>query len=108
MSLLHFTLSGAGDALDGEYDIDRFPNTRELVAFRKALGLTPSELQEVFSEGGMEQLPMFAWVYWHRRGEPAKAAAVLELPFDLWGGIEAVEPEGEGEPEDPTPASDSD
>jgi hypothetical protein len=105
VSLLQFTLTGAGE-LDGEYDVETFPSTRELVAYRKDAGLTPSELQEVFEEGGVEQLPLFAWVVQYRRGRKDLARKVLDLPYDLWGGIDTVEPEGEGEPEDPTNASD--
>lgn len=107
MSLLKFTLEGAG-ALDGEYEITHFPTTRELVAFRKDAGLSPSDLQEVFEEGGVEQLPMFAWVVQYRAGRKDLARQVLDLPYDLWGGIATEEPEGEGEPEDPTSASVSD
>lgn len=104
--LLKSKLSGAGD-LDGEYTIERFPTTMELVQYRKAIGLTPSELQEVMSEGGVEQLPMFAWVFHVRRGRKDLAAQVLDLPYDAWGGMEDVD-DGTGddqpqEGEDPTP-----
>lgn len=104
MSLLKFTLDGAG-ALDGDYDVTHFPTTRELVAFRKDAGLSPSDLQEVFEEGGVEQLPMFAWVCQFRAGRKDLARQVLDLPYDLWGGVSTEEPEGEDEPEDPTGAS---
>lgn len=101
--LLKFKLTGAGE-LDGEYEVDRFPTTMELVAYRKALGLTPHELQEVMSEGGIEQLPMFAWVVQTRKGRKDLAAAVLDLPFDAWGGMEDVDDDkDEVEGEDPTP-----
>jgi hypothetical protein len=102
VALIKFKLEGAG-ALDGDYEVDRFPTTRELVAFRKDAGLSPKELQEVFEEGGVEQLPMFAWVSQFRKGRLDLAAQVLDLPYDQWGGIKA---EGdEDEPEDPTSGS---
>lgn len=104
MSLLKFTLEGAG-ALDGDYEVTHFPTTRELIAYRKDAGLSPSDLQEVFEEGGVEQLPLFAWVVQYRNGRPDLAKLVLDLPYDKWGGVSTEEPEGEGEPEDPTPAS---
>jgi len=105
VSLLTFTLNGAGE-LDGEYVIETFPTTRELVAFRKDAGLSSGELQEVFEEGGFEQLPLFAWVVHYRNGRKDLARKVLDLPYDQWAGIKTEEPEGEGEPEDPTLASD--
>ncbi len=102
--LLKFRMTGAGD-LDGEYEIERFPTTMELVQYRKAVGLGPAELQEVMSEGGVEQLPMFAWVFHVRRGRKDLAAQVLDLPYDAWGGMEDLddgdEPEAEAEA-DPT------
>lgn len=104
MSLLKFTLEGAG-ALDGEYELDHFPTTRELVAYRKDAGLSPADLQEVFEQGGMEQLPMFAWVVQYRRGRKDLARQVLDLPYDKWGGLSTEEPEGEDDPADPTTES---
>jgi hypothetical protein len=96
--LLKFKLTGAGD-LDGLYEVERFPNTRELITYRKDAGLSPSELQEVLAEGGVEQLPLFAYVCHLRNGRKDLAAQVLDLPYDSWGGMEDVD-DGKEEPED--------
>jgi hypothetical protein len=76
--------------LDGEYELDPQPNMHEFTRFRKAAGLTPSEMTDVITGGGLELLPLYVYTALWRAGKPAEAAMVFEVPFDMWGGADLL------------------
>lgn len=82
------------DQLDGEYELDPQPNLREITAFRKVAGLTPSEMGDAFLHGGLEVLPLYVFTALTRQGRPDLASLVLDVPLDKWGGFDmSTEPE---------------
>lgn len=77
--------------LDGEYELEPQPNTRELTRFRKEAGISPSELTEILSVGSLELLPLYVYTALQRQGKGDLASRVLDVPFDLWTGADTTD-----------------
>ena len=82
-------LTGTGEFnLDGEYELEPHPNTRELTRFRKEAGMSPSEVADALSLGGIEVVPLYVYTALQRQGRSADAVRVLDVPFDVWAGAD--------------------
>lgn len=89
-------LEGTGDfGLDGEYELEPQPNMREFTRFRKEAELSPSEMTDIITNGGLEVLPFYIYTALHRAGRGDEAGRVLDMPYDLWGGSKIDQDDGE-------------